>query len=68
METEDGPTPEWLSDISSKKGELWLILAKNFDLHLRQFLCSPERSVLVDLPPWPKKKRETTNKVHVAST
>ena len=46
---EDGRTPRRLGGLSSKKGELWRILAKNFELHLLQFLCSLERSVLVDL-------------------
>ena len=44
--TEDGPTPWRLSGLSSKKGELWLILARNFELHMLHFLCSLERSVL----------------------
>ena len=36
-ETEDGRTPWRLSGLSSKKGKLWLILAKNVELHLLQF-------------------------------
>ena len=49
-EEEDGRTPWRAGGLSSKKGELWLILAEHFELHLLQFLqlCSLERSVLVD--------------------
>ena len=46
---EDDRTPWLLSGLWSKKGEFWLILAKNFELCLLQFLCSLERSVVVDL-------------------
>ena len=48
-ETEDSRNPWRLTGLSSKKDELWLILAKTFELHLFPFLCSLKRSVLKDL-------------------
>ena len=48
MEEEDSRTPWRAGGLSSKNGELWLIFAENFELHLLRFSCSLERSVLVD--------------------
>ena len=47
-EEEDGRCLWQPSGNLSKKGELWLILVKKFELHLVRSLYSRDRSVLVD--------------------